>query len=147
MSVRTLISNASFIRYLVAGFATVAVDVGMLFALVHIAHLNVYLAATISFWTSLVVNFGLNKLWTFGVKQNTPHHLTFYGAIILLNYLVGLLFIAFARELHLSYLVGKLAALAITTGWNYFLYKHVVFVERDQAWLNLDKGFRNKQPV
>ncbi|TAK89115.1 GtrA family protein [Patescibacteria group bacterium] len=131
MNLKRLIKkHISFIRYVVAGALTVGVDVGLLYILVSFFQVEVYIAATVSFVTSLVVNFTLNKLWSFGARSNTPQQVIVYSLVILLNYLVGLAMIALAKDLHLGYMVGKVSALIITTLWNFFLYKYVVFINK-----------------
>lgn len=131
-----LLRDKSLIRYIIVGLTTVLVDVGLLYLLVSQAGIEVYVAATISFWTSLAYNFLLSKLWTFGVKKHTTYQLIGYGLVITINYFVGLGLIGLAGDMHQSYLVGKLAALAITTIWNYLLYRYVIFVEDNRSPLH-----------
>lgn len=133
---RRLLGEPSVVRYVVVGLLTVAVEYGLLVGLTR-GGVGVYLAATVGFWVSLLVNFVVNKLWTFGVRPATGHHLAFYAVLVALNYATGLGLIALARALGLDYLVGKVAATCLTTGWNYLLYKHVVFVDRERAWFGL----------
>lgn len=106
------------------------VDLGLLYVLAGALHLDVYLAATVSFWTSLLVNFLLNKYWTFGVDSNTPQHIVAYSGVVLFNYLFGLAMITLAKDLHMGYMVGKLAAIALSIVWNFLIYKHLVFIDR-----------------
>lgn len=146
MKLGSLVRSASFKRYVCVGVATVGVDYGLLLLLTK-AGVNVYVAATISFWASLVVNFCLSKLWTFKVANTTGHHLTFYALVILLNYLVGLVMIALAKHLGFSYFAGKFVATILTTVWNYFLYKHVVFLDKNRAWFNIFERLRRKQVI
>jgi putative flippase GtrA len=139
MDVSSLLKN-KFLRYVASGLATVATDVGGLYILVHFFGVQVYLAATVSYLVSLVVNFGLNKLWTFEAGTNTSYHMVAYGLVIGLNYLVGLGMIALAQHIGAGYLVGKVAALVITTGWNFFIYKYVVFVTDESPWVAKPKA-------
>lgn len=116
------------VRYVAVGLTTVATDAGLLWALAHFG-VPVLLAATVSFWVSLVVNFSLSKIWTFEVRQNTPHQAVLYTLLICWNYGFGLFMIDLFLHYHWGYIAGKLVALFITTGWNYFLYRQVIFVK------------------
>lgn len=133
--IKGLLKDTSLIRYIIVGLTTVLVDIGLLYILASLLHVEVYIAATISFWTSLVYNFLLSKLWTFNVRQHTTYQLIGYGLLITCNYFVGLALIAVAKDLHEPYLAGKLLALIVTTVWNYLLYKYVIFVEDDKSLL------------
>ena len=142
--------SSQLFRYLVIGGSTVVIDLGLLVVLKHFFNVNVYLAATISYWTSLVFNFGLNKFWTFDVKNNTIHHLSLYAVLIFINYLTGLAFIDGLGKLGVNYFVAKTAALAVTTVWNYFLYRYVIFVtieQRQQTLGSINGRLKNLRPA
>ncbi len=131
-----LLSRPLF-RYIIIGGSTVVIDVGLLAVLKGAFGVNVYLAATVSYWASLLFNFSLNKFWTFEVKTNTVHHLFLYGVLIVINYFTGLAFIGALGRAHINYLVAKTMALAVTTVWNYFLYRYVIFVTAEQRQATL----------
>jgi putative flippase GtrA len=122
------ILNRPVVKYAIAGSGTVTIDLGLLIILKQYAHIDVYVAATISYWLSLLFNFSVNKLWTFDARSNTPQHVVSYSVLIGINYLTGLGLIKVALALHGSYVVGKLIGFALTTTWNFLLYKHVIFV-------------------
>lgn len=117
----------SFIRYAISGVLTVLTDVLVLVLLKEFAHVDVYLAATISFGASLLVNFLLNKYWAFGVRSYTSQQIVMYGILVSINYAVGLGLIGFAMNSGGSYVIGKISALVLTTLWNFFIYKYIIF--------------------
>lgn len=133
--IKELFKETDIIRYITVGLTTVLVDIGLLYILASLLQVEVYVAATISFWTSLVYNFLLSKFWTFNVRKHTTYQLVGYGLLITCNYIVGLVLIAAAKDIHQPYLAGKLLALIVTTVWNYLLYKYVIFVEDDKSLL------------
>jgi putative flippase GtrA len=117
------------IRYILVGLITVVVDVGGLYVLVQLGT-SVYIAATISFAASLCVNFLLSRIWTFNARLNTPYQIVLYATLVLVNYLFTLAAINVAQHYHIGYLEGKIAAVVITTCWNFLLYKYVIFTKR-----------------
>jgi putative flippase GtrA len=126
---RPLLPNPQLIKYLIIGVITVSIDLGLLALLHHVFGVNVFVSATISFWTSLVFNFSANKFWTFGITENTVQHTGAYLTLIGINYLVGIGMIAASSTLGVSYLAAKLLAVMLTTCWNFLLYKHIIFVK------------------
>jgi len=108
----------------------VLTDVVVLVALKELAHIEVYVAATLSFSASLIVNFLLNKYWSFAVRSYTSQQIVMYSILVGINYLVGLALIDLATSNGASYIAGKLCALVLTTIWNYFLYKKVIFANK-----------------
>jgi len=122
--------RSALIRYGVTGVLTVSVDLGGLVLLHQVFGVEVYVAATLSFWASLGVNFVLNKLWTFHVRSHTTQQAMVYGCLVFVNYMTGLAMIDFFTVLGFGYIYGKIAALAMTTIWNFILYKKVIFIKR-----------------
>lgn len=121
-------------RYVVVGLTTVGIDVGLLYLLVQFG-VPVYLAATIAFATALLANFTLSRVWTFEVRRRTAYQTAWYGLLIFGNYLFSLLLIAVFQHYNASYIAGKVTAVAITTIWNFLMYKYVIFVPNKSSWL------------
>jgi putative flippase GtrA len=119
---------ARLVRFLAAGGVSAAVDVGLL-ALLHSGLRVPLVAATsIAFWTSLGVNFALNRQWVFtrpgpGLRRQVFRYLIAVG----INYLTTLALVTGLTAIGLAYLVAKLAAMAVTACWNYLLYRFWIF--------------------
>lgn len=127
-------------RYIVVGLTTVAIDVGLLYLLVQVG-VPVYVAATIAFGTALLTNFTLSRVWTFGVRRRTPYQTALYGLLILGNYLFSLLLIGVFLHFNASYIAGKVTAVAITTIWNFLIYRYVIFVPNYGSWRRRLRAF------
>lgn len=117
----------SFVRYVLIGGTTVAIDVGLLIVLKEFLHVPIYIAASLSYWTSILFNFLANKHWTFQVSGQLHRHALQYLLLLVFNYLVTLGIIWFFRHLGIGYLIAKMLAIAISISWTYFIYKHVIF--------------------
>lgn len=126
-------------RYIVVGLATVVIDVGSLYILAELG-VPVYLAASIAFAVALFANFSLSRVWTFEVRRRTAYQTTLYGLLILGNYLFSLLLIAVFQHYNASYIAGKVTAVAITTIWNFLIYKYVIFVPSRGSWFSRLRG-------
>ena len=91
---------------------------------------SAYLAITLSFWLGLILSFILQKVVTFQDKRLHRKvlikQIISYMILIVFNYgftlLVTKLLVA-----HLSLVIIRTIALAMTTVWNYYLYKTRIF--------------------
>jgi putative flippase GtrA len=124
------VSSRRALGYLAVGVAGFAVDFGLLVLMREVVALPVWLAATIAFWASLGVVFLTNKYVTFDARGAGPRQLLRYFCLLAVNYLVTLGVIALAERIGVGYQIGKIAAVALTTVWNYFAYEFWVFRRR-----------------
>lgn len=119
--------RSSLVRYLVVGGLSFGVDAGILVTLHEGAGAPLLLAATVAFWTALLVNFTLNRVWSFGgvedVKVSFVKYLTLVGA----NYLGTLAILSIGTRLGVHYVAAKAVATATTVCWNYIAYRLWVF--------------------
>ncbi len=91
-------------------------------------------AVGLSFWTGLVVSFGLQKIVTFGDKR--LHHRVLLPQIIAYSLLVlfNFGFTIVVTKLLISVIPAvatRTLALAITTLWNFYLYRTRIFKTDD----------------
>lgn len=116
------------ILFLIVGGTSFAIDAGLLLVLAGPAGLPTWLAATISFWTSVFANFFLNRM-IFRDDRNTRlvAHGVRYGILLGANYGITLAFLEGAEALGFSLLMAKAVITALSAAWNYFLYSHWVF--------------------
>jgi putative flippase GtrA len=117
------------VYYLVVGGLTVIVDVGLL-ALLHESYgVPLGLATTVAFCTAVVVNFLLNRtvMSSRGSHGLTQHALR-YGSLVAANYVITLAVVTTAGHVGDRYLVAKVAVVAVSTAWNFLLYRYWVFV-------------------
>ena len=95
------------------------------------------IAASISYWISVLFNFFLNRQWTFQTKQNLRKHLFLYAILLGFNFVITLLIIFSLGKLHISYAIAKIVAVAVQVSWNYFIYKYWIFTEPIEADLRM----------
>jgi putative flippase GtrA len=127
---RFLRQHDSIVRFGVVGVGSLAVDYGLLLVQFRLLHVPLAVATTIAYFIGLLVNFSLNKVWTFnapsGIKHSTRQAVQ-YAILVLVNVLsinaiiVGLAEVSFPPE------ITKLIATAVLMTFNYFVYKQVIF--------------------
>jgi putative flippase GtrA len=116
------------LHYLVIGGLTVVVDIGLLGLLHESFGVPVGVATTVAFGTAVMVNFLLNRtaMSSRGSWGLTQHALR-YGTLVLANYVITLAVVTTAGHVGDRYLVAKVAVVAVSTLWNFLLYRHWVF--------------------
>ena len=115
-------------HYLVIGGLTVIVDLGLL-ALLHESYgVPLGVATTVAFCTAVTVNFALNRaaMSSQGSWGLTQHALR-YGSLVVANYVITVVVVMTAGHLGDRYLVAKASVVAVSTLWNFLLYRHWVF--------------------
>jgi putative flippase GtrA len=136
-TLRRRIGSAVSIRrialYIGVGLVGFCVDFGLLLLFREVFGTPIWVAATIAFWASLAVVFLSNKYLTFGARGMGHRQLARYFVLLGINYLATLGIIAVAQRIGVGYQVGKVAAVAVTTVWNYLAYQLWVFRERAVA--------------
>lgn len=121
-------SSALLIRYLVIGGASVVIDVGLLYVLRSILGVQLTIATVVAFLASLVFNFVCNRLTMAGAQaEQLGRHAFRYILLVVANLLVTVAVVTGAEHIGVPYIIGKVAVVAASTGWNFFLYRHWVF--------------------
>jgi putative flippase GtrA len=118
-----------FVRYVFVGGSTFAMDFLLLVFLHGVLHIEVLVSATISYWTSIIYNFLMNRFWTFQATENKQlgRHLLLYGMLLGCNYLFTISFIGVTGHFGLHYTVAKVLAVAIQMTWTYMVYQRYIF--------------------
>ena len=114
-----------FLRFWVVGITGVFVNLGILLALTKFVGFDYRISAIFAIEISILSNFTLNEIWTFGkrlkksslAKRAASFNLACaIGAVI--NYVVLL---TLTEIFHLHYLLSNLVGIACATLWNYFM--------------------------
>jgi putative flippase GtrA len=126
------ILQKSIVKYVVVGLGSLAVDYGTLLALYHGLGIHVGLASAIGLGVGFVVNFSLNKIWSFkaagGAKQ-TGKQAVMYTVLVMVNLIFTSWFVSYMVTVGVGPEISKLITTAIITLWNYALYKALIFKE------------------
>lgn len=123
-----------FVRYLFVGGSTFVLDFSLL-ALLHGAlGLSITIATSIAYWVSILYNFVLNRYWTFDAreKRSLKRHIATYSALLVINYIFVLVFIAITSH-YIHYLIAKAIAVLLQMVWTYPIYKNKIFTSSSDS--------------
>jgi putative flippase GtrA len=126
---RGLLQNQHVRRYLIVGVGVYLLELGVILV-AQSAGANNVVAVALAFWSGLIVSFLLQKFFTFQDKRT--HHKIVAAqflavtALVLWNFGFTLLFTKLTSD-HLPATVARTIALAITTIWNFQLYRISIF--------------------
>ena len=118
----------NFVRYLFVGGTTFLLDIGILVFCHGVLDIRIEIATTISYWCSVLYNFGLNRWWTFSASEEKAlhEHAFLYGLLLAGNYMFTLIFVTTMSSV-IYYGLAKVLATGIQVIWTYPLYKYVIF--------------------
>lgn len=120
----------NLIRYLLVGGSTFIIDLVLLVMLHGHLKINISVAASIAYWTSILYNFILNRWWTFSASESKKlhQHIIPYAILLGCNYLFTVLFVSIVSR-HFNYVAVKVVAVLLQTLWTYRIYKNVIFAD------------------
>lgn len=143
-----LVKEKTVLRYIAIGGTSYVIELSALLTLTKLFHLNPIIAVGISFWIGLITSFFLQKFFAFSNKTIQAKQLLsqsiMYGVLVLVNYLFTLWFVGVFNSIT-GLVVSRTIALIITTFWNYFVYKYILFPTSNQSFLNIFKQFKQQQ--
>lgn len=120
-------------RYLIIGGSVYLLELVVIVAAQRLG-VSAVAAVGLSFWVGLVVSFGLQKIITFGDKW--LHHrvllpqIIAFSLLVLFNFGFTLLVTKLLSNV-LPAVATRTLALAITTLWNFYLYRTRIFKTTD----------------
>lgn len=122
--------NKTLIRYLLVGGTGVVFELAVIFLALTVFKASDSMAVTASYWLGVAFSFLLQKFFAFenkDVRAKTVGYQTLaFGLLLAINYLFTLAFVHFTGAL-LGVYLARMVALVITTGWNFFAYKFIIF--------------------
>ena len=114
-----------FIKFGIVGGSGVLVNMGLLYVLTRFLSIRLEIASPIAIWVSILTNFFLNNLWTFGKRET---HIPFWSRLLryhlvsglagIVNYLILLLLV---NQFGMHDLLSNLVGIAVGTVINYSL--------------------------
>lgn len=116
-----------WIRYLLVGFSSAALELIMFFALFNILIIDVRFANIIALFCSTVFNYIMSSRWTFKVQGFRVRSIVYYLLLFIFNQTFSTLVIVWLIEGGWVPLVAKLFTMACIVTWNFILYRSIVF--------------------
>src|SRR5215471_5710939 len=119
--------NHTLVRYIAVG-----VDYGTLLFSYHVLNFELAAATTTGFLVGLIVNFLLNKFWSFQASHSAKSSLRqglMVTALVIFNLLVTNFVVVYLHKWHIGPEISKVITTGMITLWNYVLYKKHIFKE------------------
>ena len=126
----TIVLDRSLIKYLAVGITAFVIEYGTFYFLYMELGISLIVANSVSFFLGLLTSFAFNRLWTFGKRtysKNTSHQLLLYFMLAFINLLLTNITVEILIKINIIPSIGKLAAMILTSLWNYVLFKRVIF--------------------
>ncbi|MCA1441643.1 GtrA family protein [Ensifer sp. IC4062] len=122
--------DASFVRYFAFGTIAASLQVATLAFLVEIAGMGEVYASTVAFYFAVVVNYFLQRHYTF--RSSEPHRLALPKFVAVSTIGAGINALAFGLLVTLMhYVVAQCLSLLLVFSVNYSLSKTLIFRRRE----------------
>ncbi len=117
----------SLVRFCITGLSSLAADFGLLALLHSVAHAPLAVATFLGSVAAVLVNYTLNRNWSFQAQAGHGSTLPRYAFMVAVNVGSTLLIVLVLTDLGLYYLVSKLVAVAINAGTNFLAARYWIF--------------------
>jgi putative flippase GtrA len=121
--------KSPLVRYILVGGSSFVIELSCIYIITQLTHDGMR-AVAISFWVGLITAFILQKTIAFQNQSKNPKailtQIVAYITLVAINYAFTLGFVALMQAI-LGIYVARTIALIITTGWNFVIYKKIIF--------------------
>lgn len=128
--------NKTLVRYILVGGTGVLFELAVIFVAVKVFSASDAAAVTASYWLGVAFSFLLQKFFAFENKdvrvKSVGYQTVSFGVLLAVNYIFTLVFVHFTAAF-LGVYLARMVALVITTGWNFFAYKFIIFRKAGNA--------------
>lgn len=127
---RVMASRKQLARYFITGVSGVVLDLATLATFKEFFHLGPVAAVSLNQLVMYNYIFLMNKYWSFGSKGMTHRQIVRFYVIAGANYLVSVVWMwLISGKLGVNYLFARTGNIALSTSWNFLLYKLWVFTD------------------
>jgi putative flippase GtrA len=117
----------SLVRFCVTGVGSLGADFALLVLLHSVGHAPLAVATFLGSAAAVLVNYTLNRNWSFQAQAGHGSTLPRYAFMVGVNVGSTLLIVLVLTHLGLYYLVSKLVAVAINAGSNFLAARYWIF--------------------
>lgn len=133
MSFPENVYNNRFLRFILVGAVSAAVDIGSTLGMTYISS-SFYIPVTFGFIIGLLFNYILHTLFTFSATISVSRQLPRFLAVVVLNYLQTILIVYLAvNHAGLSTVHAKIASLPFVAAAGFLLSRYWVYGTEDSA--------------
>ena len=119
------------VRFFLSGGTAVTLNFVLLWTLTDLLHIWYLFSLVITILIGSVVNFTMQKFWTFENHSLERVHIQLpqFMALVLFNLVLNSAFLyALVEYGHLWYLAGQVICVGVLAGMNYFIYHRYIFI-------------------
>lgn len=135
----------NFVRYVVVGAVSFVGDYATFITFYYVLHTGTAIAAPAGLVAGFILNFALNKLWSFQNKDTAPKQVA--KQVVQYVFLVGINTVFtyyFVETLRTADIIApkfsKVLASVLIVAWNYIIYKKIIFNSREKIAPPSDKA-------
>lgn len=126
--------SPQFLRYFIVGCSAVLLDMATLYWLKTIIGLSAVWSIVINQLAMCSYVFLLNKYWVFTSSGAFARQAVRYFSLAAANYLIAIIWMwIFNEQIGFNYLLVRLANIALSTAWNFLLYRFFVYTKRQNS--------------
>ncbi len=121
-------SLTQFFRYAITGLTSAAIEFSLLYVFRDIAKLSVVLSNSIALSIVFWFNFFINRIWSFKSTANLKKQLAMYFFLFVFNLAASdIIMYLLTDKLSMSYLLAKVFAIGAIVGWNFIIYRKIIY--------------------
>ncbi len=120
-------ASTSLFKYLLIGGLSFLLDLGLLTFAFQVLKWPLWVATGAGFWGSFFFNYFLQKHFSFNSKSSPFGAVIRYSALLAVNTVATMGIVEFFQFVGAGFVAGKVVSTALTTAWNYLIYKHWIF--------------------
>ncbi|MDP4178851.1 MAG: GtrA family protein [Bacillota bacterium] len=120
-------SHKQFIKYILVGGSTAAVELLLYTLFRRILGINLNLSNISAVIIATLLNFIINRGWSFKSSSNFIRSLILYIILFCLNTTFSTNAISFMVKYGMIDIVAKVITMCMITAWNFVLYRKIVF--------------------
>ncbi|WP_412538309.1 GtrA family protein [Longispora sp. K20-0274] len=120
-------SRRSDVRYVLVGAVSFAIDASLLYVLHVLFGVWLPLATGLAFGSSVLFNFALNRLWSFGARRTVGRHFVRYAFLVAANWVLTLSLVPAITWAGVPLLVAKAGCTATLFAVNYVVSRYWIY--------------------
>ena len=130
-SIRGIVGSNVF-RFLLIGGLSFLVDIGTLYFLYRVVGVALWVSTVVAFILSFFFNFFLQRSFAFGSSMRMSSSMWRYVLLVGFNTVATVLIVT-GLEVWIGWLPAKILAVVMSTIWNFFFYRYLVFPPSKQT--------------
>ena len=129
--IRSVYQNTMFVKSIFVGCVSATTDLSLIFIFTDLLHWHYWISANVAFFIAVLVNFSLQKFWTFGNSESkgTGFQAFKFSLNALLNLVVNsILIYVLVSVFGIWYLLAQAMITLMLFLFNFAIYRFYIFI-------------------